>query len=87
MTLTGHACGISDLCIVDRGRNVVSVGRDGACKLWDVGESRCLSTFCKFDTIVNACSIQAVNNPDNAQALLVNSNEDQHIISKTIHYK
>lgn len=62
VTLVGHASGISDLAMVEKGRNVVSVSRDGSCKLWDVGESKCLSTVCKIDSFINCCCIQSVNN-------------------------
>ena len=65
VTLLGHAYGISDLCVVDKGRNIVSVSRDGSCKLWDVGESKCLDTVAKFDHVINGCSIQSVNDSEN----------------------
>jgi hypothetical protein len=45
---------------VERGRNIVSVGRDGECKLYDVGESKCLATVAKLKCIINACSIQTL---------------------------
>jgi proteasomal ATPase-associated factor 1 len=61
VTLVGHSSGISDLAIVEKGRNVVSVSRDGSCKLWDVGESKCLANVSKFDSFINCCSIQSTN--------------------------
>jgi len=62
VTLTGHTSGISDLSMVDKGRNVISVGRDGNCNLWDIGEAKCLTTFCKIDSFINCCSIESIEN-------------------------
>ena len=67
VTLVGHSSGISDLAIVEKGRNVVSVSRDGSCKLWDVGESKCLATVCKFDSFINCCSIQSSDMASNQE--------------------
>ena len=61
VTLTGHTRGVTDGCPVEKGRNIVSVSRDGQCKLFDVGQSKCLATFAKYDTIVNACAIQSLS--------------------------
>lgn len=47
--------------IVERGRNIVSVGRDGACKLFDVGESKCLANVAKYDCIINGCSMTSLD--------------------------
>jgi hypothetical protein len=72
---------VSDVCIVERGRNVISVGRDGLCKLIDVGESKCLATIAKFNNIpINSCSIQALSD-ENMQKLKIPSREQQ---SKTL---
>ena len=49
------------MAIVDRGKNVVSVGRDGECKLFDVGQSKCLATVAKVGSIINGCSIQSIS--------------------------
>lgn len=49
--------GVTDVCIVDRGRNLVSVSRDGTAYLWDVGESKCLAKFGSFGCAINACSL------------------------------
>lgn len=61
VTLVGHHYGISDVCVVEKGRNVVSVGRDGQCNLFDIGESRCLSNIAKFDCIINSCSLSSLS--------------------------
>lgn len=57
-TITGHKGAINDIASVDKGRNVISVGRDGSCKLWDVGQSKCLRDISESASIVNGCAIQ-----------------------------
>ncbi len=42
------------------GRSIVSVGDDGACKLWDVASAKCLLTFDENEDWVNF----AVFSPD-----------------------
>ena len=44
-TLIGHRGAINDIAIVERGRNVISAGNDGAVKLWDVGRANCLHSY------------------------------------------
>ena len=68
--------GVTDGCPVDKGRNIISVGRDGQCKLFDVGESKCLTTFAKYDTIINACAIQILTN-SNLQKLELNPTDQE----------
>jgi proteasomal ATPase-associated factor 1 len=46
---------------VERGRNVLSVSRDATVKLWDVGQSQCLSTFEDIGGVINACSLSDVS--------------------------
>ncbi|TPP66648.1 Proteasomal ATPase associated factor 1 [Fasciola gigantica] len=41
----GHRAGIMDMGIIHRGRNIVSVDRDGWLRLWDVGSQICLSAI------------------------------------------
>lgn len=62
--MLGHSSGVTDVSIVDKGRNIVSTSRDGACYLWDVGESKCLAKFGNFGCVVNACDISALDGAD-----------------------
>jgi len=57
----GHTGGVTDICIVDKGRNIVTVCRDGKCRLWDVGQSNCIATFENFECIINGCDIISLN--------------------------
>lgn len=52
---------INDIAVVDRGRNVVSCGRDGAARLWDVGQQQCLWTFQEIGGEVNSCCLGDVS--------------------------
>lgn len=49
--------GILDTAIVDRGRNIVSCGRDGTAKLWDCGTQTCLGTIENCGGNVNCCGL------------------------------
>ena len=53
----GHSSGVMDVCIVDKGRNIVSACRDGTCQLWDLGKAKCLGAFGNFECNINACDI------------------------------
>ena len=53
ITLTG----ITDTDIVERGRNIVSVSKDGTAKLWDVGKKTCVTTIEELGGEVNGCSL------------------------------
>lgn len=53
--------GIMDTAIVEKGRNIVSVSRDGTAKLWDCGQSQCLTTFEDTGGSINACAVGAVS--------------------------
>ncbi|XP_014356536.2 proteasomal ATPase-associated factor 1 [Papilio machaon] len=57
VTLIGHKMSISDLAIIDKGRNVLSVSKDGTAKLWDVGESRCIDNILEGHGPINCCAI------------------------------
>ena len=48
--------GVSDIAIVERGRNVVSSSRDGTACLWDCGKSACLTKYAA-DSVINACCL------------------------------
>ncbi|CAG7852858.1 SubName: Full=Uncharacterized protein {ECO:0000313/EMBL:CCA72930.1} [Serendipita indica DSM 11827] len=39
-SLRAHSAGVTDCAIIDRGKNVVSFGRDACARLWHVGEGR-----------------------------------------------
>ena len=56
-----HLIGITDTAIVDKGRNVVSVSKDGTAKLWDVGNETCITTIEELGGQVNGCSLAPVD--------------------------
>jgi len=79
VTLAGHTRGVTDGSPVEKGRNVVSVSRDGQCKLFDCGESKCLTTFAKYDTIINACALQSLSSANMAKLDISNGpNNETH---------
>ena len=44
--------------MVERGRNVVSVSRDGTARLWDCGTQKCLYSWEDLDAgHINACDL------------------------------
>lgn len=53
---------ILDTAIVERGRNIVSCGRDGTARLWDVGQQACLYTWSDLGGEVNCCALAATGN-------------------------
>ncbi|KAH7947261.1 hypothetical protein HPB52_009002 [Rhipicephalus sanguineus] len=58
VTLKGHSAAIHDTCIVEQGRNIISVSKDGTARLWDCGKSACLGTL--TDTLhdcINCCAL------------------------------
>ncbi|KPI95028.1 Proteasomal ATPase-associated factor 1 [Papilio xuthus] len=57
VTLIGHKMSISDLAIIDKGRNVLSVSKDGTAKLWDVGQSRCIVNILDGHGPINCCAV------------------------------
>ncbi|XP_023238754.1 proteasomal ATPase-associated factor 1-like [Centruroides sculpturatus] len=61
VTLRGHKAAITDTAIVDRGRNVISVSKDGTASLWDCGKSAHLDYIARFDNAINGCDISSVN--------------------------
>ena len=60
--VTTHS-GVTDTCIVDRGKNIVSASRDGTVKLWSCAKQVCLHTFDELEAqIVNCCEVNDINN-------------------------
>ncbi|XP_050435955.1 proteasomal ATPase-associated factor 1-like [Adelges cooleyi] len=57
MTLQGHTSTVTDLAIVERGRNIISVSKDGTAKLWHVASGKVLDNLIKLDTSINCCSL------------------------------
>ena len=55
--------------MVDKGRNVVTVSRDGSCKLWNVGKAKCLANVAKYESVINACAIAQMTS-DESRSLL-----------------
>lgn len=50
--------GVTDVAVVERGRNVVSVSRDGSARLWDCGRSEGVAKFVTTDcSVINGCSL------------------------------
>ncbi|KAK2155499.1 hypothetical protein LSH36_238g02048 [Paralvinella palmiformis] len=48
---------INDTCVVERGRNIVSVSRDGTARIWDCGSQTCVGVLGDLGGIVNGCSL------------------------------
>lgn len=69
VTLIGHKSRINDVAIVDRGRNVISVGGDGLVKLWSCAKAQCIETVFDISTqddhghslSINSCQIRSIN--------------------------
>jgi len=57
VTLTGHTQSISDLCIIDRGRNIISVSKDGTARLWNCGDKSCLDIVLNAKSPLNTSAI------------------------------
>lgn len=57
VTLIGHSMAVVDVCIVEKGRNVITVSKDGSAKLWDVGESKCLGNILEGHGAINCCAL------------------------------
>ncbi|CAH2050692.1 unnamed protein product, partial [Iphiclides podalirius] len=57
VTLVGHKMSLTDISIIEKGRNVITVSKDGSAKLWDVGESRCIANVIEGHGIINCCTI------------------------------
>ena len=62
---------------------MVSVGRDGACKLYDVGESKCLANVAKYECIINGCSITSLDDDLMTELKIPPRDESPSRITKT----
>ncbi|KAF8778642.1 Proteasomal ATPase-associated factor 1 like protein [Argiope bruennichi] len=56
---TGQA--VTDAAVVDRGKNIVSVSKDGSARLWDCGSGSCLHVLSKENGNINCCAISPVD--------------------------
>ncbi|CAK1602268.1 unnamed protein product [Parnassius mnemosyne] len=61
VTLIGHKMSVCDISIIDRGRNVITVSKDGSAKLWDVGESRNIANILEGHGPINCCTITSTS--------------------------
>ena len=63
VTLIGHKSAILDSAFVDRGRNFVTVSRDGSTKLWDCSSKSCIENIIQleFGNAINTCALQSVS--------------------------
>lgn len=59
------------------------MGRDGACKLYDVGEAKCLANVAKYECIINSCSITSLDD-EQMRALNVPSREETPSIKQLL---
>lgn len=48
---------VQDTAIVDKGKNVVSVSKDGTARLWHCGAATCIAILCQHDAALNCCCI------------------------------
>lgn len=64
VSLKGHTQAVTDFAIVDVGRNVISVSKDGRVKLWNCGDASCIDTLACVSSIINCCAITSVPDVD-----------------------
>ncbi|XP_041975242.1 proteasomal ATPase-associated factor 1-like [Aricia agestis] len=57
VTLKGHTMSVADICMIGRGRNVITVSKDGTAKLWDVGQALCIADVIDGQGAINCCTI------------------------------
>lgn len=57
----GVVAAIVDTAIVERGRNIVSVSKDGSARLWDCGQSSCLDIVSRENGNINSCDLSSVD--------------------------
>ena len=57
VTLSGHTGAITATQIVNRGKNVISVSKDGTARLWSCGEKKCLAVLLSLTEKINCCHL------------------------------
>ena len=57
VTLTEHTQPVTDTAIVARGKNIISVSKDGSVRLWSCGESKCIGILASGLDQLNCCDI------------------------------
>lgn len=60
-TLIGHTRSVTDIAIVSRGRNIISVSKDCRALLWNVGESKIISQLLKTDFPILCCDLTSTS--------------------------
>jgi len=64
-TLKGsHTASVSDIGIVERGRNILSCSRDGTLLMWECGSASCIDTMTSSNGIINACCVFTAKSSD-----------------------
>lgn len=56
-TLIGHTRSVTDLAIVARGKNLISVSKDCSALLWNVGEGKIIAELIKTDFPILCCDL------------------------------
>ncbi|XP_015602682.1 proteasomal ATPase-associated factor 1 [Cephus cinctus] len=62
VTLGEHTGPVTDLAIIDRGKNIITTSKDGTARLWNVGESLCLGILCKLENTSITCCVLTSSN-------------------------
>ncbi|XP_013197205.1 proteasomal ATPase-associated factor 1 isoform X2 [Amyelois transitella] len=60
-TLIGHTMAVTDISIIAKGRNAITVSKDGTAKLWDVSLKNCLGNIIEPYGPINCCAIGISN--------------------------
>jgi len=76
VSLKGHKQSITSTSVIERGKNIVSTSRDGAAKLWKVGESRCLATM-NLEEVLNCSAVMDTRNMAELQRRLGDPVEEE----------
>ncbi|KAB7501100.1 Proteasomal ATPase-associated factor 1 [Armadillidium nasatum] len=62
VTLKGHTGSVTDFSIVERGKNIISVSKDGTARLWNCAQAKCLNVLVEGESEINCCDIIHVGN-------------------------